>query len=162
MTYDVNLPRMHQAQYPDRCIRCHCDPQGSTLRLWTHMVGWWTAVFLIFGWPVSTTVPACRPCKLQIRLQRLGGWVVMLILSVLFMWFVWPWVKDFVPLAIRKWVAVGMIMICALPFLVWQVLVPPSFDFTAYKNSIDYEFNDHDYAVEFANLNRDADWVKVD
>jgi hypothetical protein len=43
----------------------------------------------------------------------------------------------------------------------WQVLVPPRFDFTAYKESIDYEFKDHDWAVEFANLNCSAQWVKV-
>ena len=86
----------------------------------------------------------------------------MLLLSFIFMWFVWPMVDDFVPKVVRKWVAVGMLMICALPFFIWQLIVPPCFDFTAYQQSIDYEFKDHDYAVEFANLNRHADWVKVD
>ncbi|MFN6401877.1 MAG: hypothetical protein ACK449_18465 [Planctomycetota bacterium] len=162
MTYDVNLPRDHQPVYPNRCVRCHCDPQGNSIVLWTHMVGWWTFLLLFFGWPVSTTVPACRSCKLQIRVQRLGLWIFMLLLSFIFMWFVWPMVDDFVPKVAGKWVAVGMIMICALPFFIWQLIVPPCFDFTAYQQSIDYEFKDHDYAVEFANLNRHADWVKVD
>ena len=49
MTYDINLPRAHRAVYPNRCVRCQCDPQGSSIRLWTDMIGWWTAVLLIFG-----------------------------------------------------------------------------------------------------------------
>jgi hypothetical protein len=32
---------------------------------------------------------------------------------------------------------------------------------TAYADSVDYEFTSKDYAVDFATLNIDAAWVKV-
>jgi hypothetical protein len=35
------------------------------------------------------------------------------------------------------------------------------FDITAYAESVDYEFTSKDYAVDFATLNIDAAWVKV-
>ena len=36
------------------------------------------------------------------------------------------------------------------------------FDITVFADSVDYEFKSKDYAVEFAVLNIDAEWVKVD
>ncbi|KAA5538019.1 hypothetical protein FYK55_27770 [Roseiconus nitratireducens] len=158
---DINLPRRHHARYPARCVRCGGDHQGRKMRLWTHTIGWWTAVFWIFGWGFTTRAPACKKCARLIRAQRVGGLLLTLLVAGMFMTFVWPHVDDFVAHALRKWVALGLILICLTPYIFWEIVFPPAIDITAYKNSVDYEFRDPEYAFEFADLNADADWVRI-
>ncbi len=157
----VKLPRSHRAVYPNRCVRCNGDPAGNTVRLLTHTIGWWTFVFLTFGWFFSTKVPACKSCRIWIRTQRVGRWLIVLALSFAFMWLVWPYVKDFISIPFRHWVAVAMLLVCASPYILWEIFFPPCIDITAYRDSVDYEFQSPDYAYEFADLNQDANWVKI-
>ena len=56
----------------------------------------------------------------------------------------------------------GMFIISILPLVAWEIFFPPAFDITAYKESVDYEFRDRDYAHDFAELNSDAEWVKIE
>ena len=131
------------------------------MRLWTHTIGWWTAVFWVFGWVFTTNVPACRSCGWKIRVQRIGGVVVTFAVAILFMIYLWPHVEDFVARPIRKWVAMGLILLCLMPHFLWELLWPPAIDITAYKDSVDFGFRDADYAYDFADLNDDAEWVKI-
>lgn len=158
---DVNLPRAHPAVYPKRCVRCGGDHQGHNIRLWTHTIGWWTVVFWMFGQGFTTRPPACRKCALPIRIHRIGGTVLGLMVAVLFMIFVWPQLDDFVARSLRKWVALGLVMVCFSPYLLWESIFPPAIDITAFKDSVDYEFRDEDFAHEFAELNRHAKWVEI-
>jgi hypothetical protein len=48
-----------------------------------------------------------------------------------------------------------------VPQFIFEVFFAKPFDLTAYADSVDYEFTSKDYAVEFAALNMDATWVKV-
>ena len=84
-----------------------------------------------------------------------------LTVAVLFMTFLWPHVDDFVARPVRKWVAMGMILICLAPHFLWELLFPPAIDITAYKNSVDYEFKSCEFAHDLAELNRDAEWVRI-
>ena len=161
LSTEVNLPRNHPARYPNRCVGCGENFCTSKLRLWTHTIGWWTAIFWIPGWGFSTQVPACRACGWKIRMQRIGGLLVAFAIAGLFLAFVWPHIDDFIPRALRKWVAVLLILICLLPYVLWETFWPPSIDITAFSNSVDYEFRDAEYAYEFAELNEDAEWVKI-
>ncbi len=83
-------------------------------------------------------------------------------IAAVFMLFVWPHVDDFVARPVRRWVAMGLILICLAPYLVWETFFPPSIDITAFSESVDYEFRDSAYAHEFAELNRDAEWIKIE
>lgn len=94
-------------------------------------------------------------------MQRVGGLLVAFTIAGLFLAFVWPHIDDFIPRALRKWVAVLLILICLLPYVLWETFWPPSIDITAFSNSVDYEFRDAEYAYEFAELNEDAEWVKI-
>ena len=162
LSTDVNLPRNHPASFPSVCVRCGEDPANKTVRLWTHTLGWWTWVPWMFGRGFTTDVPACASCRWRIRLQRVGGLIITLAVAAAFMFLVWPYFGDLVARPIRKWVAMGSIFVCLTPYLLWETFFPPSIDITAYSNSIDYEFRDSDYAYEFAALNDDAAWVKID
>ena len=55
----------------------------------------------------------------------------------------------------------GMILLCSAPYFLWEVFFPPTIDITAFKDSVDYEFADEDYAHDFAMLNGEAEWVDV-
>jgi hypothetical protein len=52
-------------------------------------------------------------------------------------------------------------LICLLPQVIFEVFYAKPFDVTAFAESVDYEFTSKDYAIDFAVLNRDAKWVKV-
>jgi len=78
LSTDVNLPKKHEAIFPERCVRCGCDPEGRSIRVWTSSIGWWTAVFWMFGRGFTARIPACRSCGWRIRVQRVGGiWVFL-------------------------------------------------------------------------------------
>lgn len=66
---------------------------------------------------------------------------------------IWPHLDEFVNRAIRKWVAVGLVAICLLPYWLWEVFFPPIIDITSYTENVDYEFRNAEYAYEFAELN---------
>ena len=55
----------------------------------------------------------------------------------------------------------GLALVCLLPQFMFEVFFAKPFDMTAYADSVDYEFTSKDHAVEFATLNCDAEWVKV-
>jgi len=116
----------------------------------------------MFGRGFTMHAPACAGCAWRIRFQRVGGLMLTLAVAALFMVFVWPNIDDFVATAIRKWVAMGLIFVCLAPYLLWETFFPPSIDITAYTESVDYEFRDSDYASDFAALNDDAEWVKIE
>lgn len=47
-------------------------------------------------------------------------------------------------------IGVASVMIGMSPWILWQAFNPPVFDMTAYRTSVDYEFNSFEYAFEFA------------
>ena len=161
LSTEVNLPRSHHARYPPRCVRCGADPQRRTVLIWTHTIGWWTAVFWIFGWGFSTRPPACASCAWQIRLQRVGGLLLTLLVTGLFLTFIWPLLDGFVPRLVRNWVALVLVLACLTPYFLWEVFFPPAIDITAYRKSVDYQFKDAIYAYDFAELNDEAEWVRI-
>lgn len=83
------------------------------------------------------------------------------VIAAVFMIFLWPQVDDFVARSLRKWVALGLIIVCLSPYFLWEIIYPPAIDITAFKDSVDYEFRDADFAYEFAELNSDAEWVRI-
>ena len=161
LSTDVKLPRDHAARFPTKCVECGEDPATSTVRLWTHTLGWWSWVLAAFGSGVTVTAPACVECGWRIRIQRIGGVLVTAIIALAFLFLIWPYVEDLVARPIRKWVALGLCLICLAPYIAWEIFFPPSFEITAYAKSIDYEFRDEEYAMEFAELNDDAEWVEI-
>jgi hypothetical protein len=53
----------------------------------------------------------------------------------------------------KRWLALGIALLCMLPWFVWETVFPRPIDLTAYAQSVNYEFRDEDYAEEFAELN---------
>ena len=104
LSTDVNLPKKHEAIFPERCVRCGCDPEGRSIRIWTSSIGWWTAVFWMFGRGFTARIPACRSCGWRIRVQRVGGLICVVVFGFFFLVLVRPYLERFLPRALRKWV----------------------------------------------------------
>lgn len=158
---DVNLPRSHVAQFPNRCVVCgHDDPQ-SHVRLITGTLGWWTWLLWWFGKPFVVKAPACTGCAWKLHGLRFISLIATISITVVVLWLVWPQLKDSVPPGVHKWAMMGLALVCLLPQVVFEVFYAKPFDITAYAESVDYEFTSKDYAIDFAMLNDDAAWVKV-
>ena len=48
-----------------------------------------------------------------------------------------------------------------MPIIILEVIWPRIFDITTRKNSVDYEFSDSDYGLEFYELNKE-NVIKLD
>jgi len=162
MSIDVNLPRSHPARFPDRCVVCGRDGPQSHARIVTGTLGWWTWVVWWWGGPFMVKAPACPGCAWKLQGKRGASVLVTILLAALALFLVWPWFKDTVPPGLRRWAMMGLALACILPQIVIEVLYARPFDVTAFADSVDYEFTSHLYAAEFAVLNMDAAWVKID
>jgi hypothetical protein len=161
LTTDVNLPKSHKARFPDKCVVCGRPSPESTVRLITGTMGWWTWLLWHFGWPFTVKAPACTFCAWRLYAGRLVSLLITIALCVITLWLVWPLFSDQVPRPARKWAMMGLILVCSSPYFIYQVFFPQPFDITAKSESVDYEFRDGDMAYEFAELNQDAEWVKI-
>tara|TARA_Y100000385_G_scaffold98275_1_gene101648 strand:+ start:1311 stop:1574 length:264 start_codon:yes stop_codon:yes gene_type:complete len=85
--------------------------------------------------------------------SRYASWVITL---------TWPQVTEFVPENLRKWAAVGLILVSLLPLFLFSISHPPVFDITAPHDSVDHECRRSDYANSFPNLNENAKWVTIE
>ena len=162
LSTDVNLPKAHNARFPNRCVVCGCADPGSTVRLITGSIGWWTWLLWMFGNPFSVKAPACTWCGLRLHLNRLVSLLITLGLIAVAFVYLWPLVSDEFPRLARKWIMMGMALLCLVPQVIYELFFPHPFDITAHANSVDYEFGDAVMAYEFAKLNEDAAWVKIE
>ena len=162
LSTDVNLPKDHAARFPDRCVVCGGGSPASTVRLVTGTIGWWTWLLWIFGKPFTVRAPACKFCAWRLHLQRFLGFLGTIVLLVVVFLLLWPLVSDYLPRTGRRWFMMIFGVVCLIPYCLVEAFFPKPFDITAFRDSVDYEFRDKVMAYEFAQLNEDAAWVKIE
>ena len=106
--------------------------------------------------------PACALCGWWLHLRRIASLLIMIALIVPVAWFLWPLVPAELPRIARRLIMMVSALLCLAPYFLWKAFFPPPFGITSYSDSVDYEFRDMDMACEFAQLNEDADWVKLE
>lgn len=79
---------------------------------------------------------------------------MFVILAFLVLMVIAPLISPHVPGPMRKWALMISSLVCLSPFFLWEVLFPPAIELTAYSETVDYEFRDETYAVEFGLLNQ--------
>jgi hypothetical protein len=149
---DVNLPRDVEPIFPDRCIRCGAAGPERRIRIWTSTVSVWSILSLLFSRPFSVRVPLCRACAPRMRMARFARLILTLGLAAAGV-AVAVWVLGSYEGPGRRYMAIGIAIVCMLPFFAWETVFPPPIDLTAYSATVDYEFADPAYAREFAQLN---------
>lgn len=152
ISIDFNLPKDHPARFPDRCVECGRERPDGVYRASTHAIGWWTWLFWSRGRRFEVDVPACTGCSARLRRQRWGRFAVGLVVTIVGVSLAMYLLGTFTS-PLRKWLAMGIALLCLLPVVLWESLVPLAIDLTAYSETIDYEFRDAAYAYEFAALN---------
>lgn len=165
LSTEVNLPRNHVAQYPNRCVVCGKHKPDSFVRIITSTMGWWLILlWWWWGWfkPFKTRVPACKRCVWRFHFRRFGSLAAVLLIAVIVMLYVWPHWQTIAPRFGKKYVAVGVIILFIVPVVLFDVFLPPRMDVSVFSTNVDYEFADAEYARDFAAMNKDADWVKLD
>ena len=109
-------------------------------------------MFWVHGVRFSVEVPACEPCRHQMIRQR---WVRLFFCGIFAV--VGISVADYVLASLRgpvkRWLALGIALLCMLPWFAWELVFPRPIDLTAYADRVVYEFRDEAYAQEFAELN---------
>jgi hypothetical protein len=161
LSTDINLPRAHAARFPNRCVVCDKLGPASHVRLMTGTLGWWTWLLWWWGKPFVVKAPACGGCGWKLHGLRLLSLCVTIAIGAAMLWLIWPTVKDMVPRGLQKWAMMGLALVCLVPKLIFDIFYAKPFEITAYADNVDYEFASQDYAVKFAMLNIDAEWVKV-
>ena len=71
-----------------------------------------------------------------------------------------PYFSDWSELT-RKLAVGGIVLLIIMPIIILEVIWPRIFDITTRKNSVDYEFSDSDYGLEFYKLNKE-NVIKLD
>jgi len=148
----INLPREMEAAFPDRCIRCGAAGPERRIRIWTSTVSVWSVLSLLFSRPFSVRVPVCRACAPRLRIARLVRLILTLGIAAAGV-AVALWVLESYDGPGRRYLGIGIAVVCMLPFFAWEAFFPPPIEITAYSRSVDYEFADDAYATEFAHLN---------
>lgn len=153
LSTDVSLPKSQEPVFPDKCIVCHAESPGNTVKIGTNSVSWSSVLLWWFGSWYRVKVPACKTCAFRLQARRQGAMVVCLILTAVVVFFLAPWLTPLVAKPLRRWVLMIGVLLCLSPFFLWEVLFPPAFEMTAFTDSVDYEFRDANYAEQFMELN---------
>jgi hypothetical protein len=148
----IKLPRDVEARFPERCVRCGAPAPERRIRLWTTTISVASVMSLLFCRPFSVRVPVCRTCAPRLRMARLMRLIVTLGLIVAGVTAA-IWLLGSYDGPGRRYLAVGIALLCIVPFFMLEAFFPPPIDVTAYSKTVDYEFADEEYADEFARVN---------
>ena len=152
LSTDVKLSKDVQPVFPDRCVSCDRDQPDENIKICTHSIGWHTLLFWSFGKRFCVNVPVCFQCKKSMRMQRFFSLLINFLFIVIGV-YVAVYLLDSYEGSFKKWLVMGIAVICILPLITWEIFFPPSIELTAYSETVDYQFKNSDYAEEFAEFN---------
>lgn len=159
---EVNLPRSHVPRFPDRCVACGCSGPGSLTRISAGKIGGWgTWLFWWLQRPFIVRAPACNWCGWKLHRLRLLSSLITISIAVVALWYLWPYLGQHVPRALRPVAGTALVALFLMPLWVLEALFASPFNATVHPESVDYEFTAKDYALEFVMLNSDAEWIRV-
>jgi hypothetical protein len=157
---EVKLPRSHRARFPDRCVVCGAASPNSTMRLKTRISSWWSWLPWYCGESVAVSVPACDHCRRHLRVQQFLDILLLFVIGGGAVWLAWPYVGGLRHRR-QKYVLFGIALAATMPLLIWRAFHPYPIALSANTKGLTYEFRDKGAACEFAELNQDAEWVKI-
>src|SRR5437867_10864857 len=114
LSTDINLPKSRVPVFPDRCVACGQSQPGTTIRICTNAIGWWTFAFWMFGWRFCVDVPACVSCRARMLsqkwLSRILTWGLAFIGVALAGYLLAAYQGPF-----KRWLALGIALTFMLP-----------------------------------------------
>jgi hypothetical protein len=149
MVFTVEIPKDKTPRFPSACVACNAESPGTTLRLYTHAIGWWTALFA-FGPLHHVDVPTCKRCKRRLLASRALRFLFMCACLVAAMGLTARFTEG---MEWRKLYVLGAALLAVLPWLAVNFFFPAAVDVTAYDKKVEFDFRDDEYAQEFAEMN---------
>jgi hypothetical protein len=153
---DITLPKGITPVFPDLCIVCHAPPDSTTTIAQNSQhfaLTFFFPILLFFGWS-RTEVPICRGCKPRFYFQRWGRtaicWGILFAVAAI----AWPHFAGWGRL--NKKIALGGIALVAIvPYVMFELFWPRSFDTMADGDEVTYQFGSETYAKLFYLRNRE-------
>lgn len=147
---DVNVPRLIKPEFPDCCVVCEEKPD-STAKIIQNSVNPLAAflmpIMLVFGWS-RVEFPICYGCKSRFYFQRWGRsaicWAIMIIAVPLVMPYFAQWDRMTRRLAVG-----GIVILIMIPWIMFEIFFPRSFDTTAGSSKVSYEFRSRALGMKF-------------
>ncbi len=150
---DVRLPRDREPVFPDRCVSCGRGEPGATFRVRHRPIRWFSVMTIAPGGRRHVVhAPACDPCADRMGNRRIVSTVITIALVLLGVFLV-VWLLGEYDGPMRKLLGIAGALVALSPWILIEVFWPPAFDTTVFKDEVDYEFLDAEYADEFESLN---------
>ena len=164
MSFDAPIKpkRSCQPVFPDRCVVCHAERPGSTIRITSTSVHWLESVAKRVSRLSSIHVPACALCRRRAQIRSLartfllvGGLAVSIAIGLMLADALvgpGPRSKGSTHYAVGGVISV----LCYLPFVALNLLfLREPMHYTVSADAVEYDFSHWMLAKEFAELNRE-------
>ena len=153
--WDVKIPKSRAPKFPPICVGCAGAPT-TTVKVQQDAIGWWSLVRFGNIYGVATgrrvDVPACDACarrlRWELRRREVIQWALAIATVMIGFWLFAGWDGMMKRIAI-----LGLVVVVAIPYLVWDQLYPPTVDITVTDSNITFHFADRAYADQFASEN---------
>jgi hypothetical protein len=153
MAVTVNMPKDVAPEFPDRCISCGQIQPNWHFRVCTHAIGWWTIALWSYGKKFCVEVPVCEHCNHDMRRQKRVRTIFTWAFGIVGVCVAFYVLAEYTQTFWGGWLAMAIGLVFLSPVMLWEWHFPPALDLTAYSESVDYDFRDPEYALEFACLN---------
>lgn len=154
--YTITLGLYDKPRFPKRCVVCSGSRPDSKMGVGDFIHSWFSFMTdLPEGWG-EVRAPVHNRCKWQFRLRRWLTRLVYLSLVVVLYWQFGNWFEAQLP---RPLSSLGMKVIFTIMLIpvifVEHWICPPRFDVTFFEETVDFDFVDMHYAMEFREKNKE-------
>ena len=154
LSTDVRLHRDRGPVFPDRCVACGRGQPDASFRIRRRPTRWLSVLTALPGGRrTEVHAPACAPCVARMTSRRVVSLVVTILLVTLGVFLALGALGSYDG-PFKKPLGIGGALLALVPWILVEVLWPPVFDITVFRDTVDYEFADADYADEFEAMNR--------
>jgi len=155
MSETVILPKNLEPKFPDRCLVCRQKENIGPVPVKGEAAGMSGYVKWIAGRSGRLMVPAHAGCAKKLR--RRAFWrnigVLVLFTALPIAWFAMRVNGIQMPFEFNKLTLCVAAVILFIPIVIAETLLPAAFEFREGERIVTFEFEDQDYAEEFARLN---------
>lgn len=156
MSTDVRINRSAEPRFPNMCVYSGEPNPDSHLLIVANAQSTLLCViapiFLLFGW-YRVRVPIMKRHRAKYYLGTIGRDAALALASIVaYSPFAGLFQEDD---PLRNYKVLGLLLLVAVPWILFEVLVPRCVDVEARGNWIEYSFKSHQYAERFRFLNSD-------
>jgi uncharacterized membrane protein (DUF485 family) len=155
LSSDVTLRKDAVPKFPDRCVVCLESAGGRSLKIAESSINGLITLYFPFLWLLGfrkIAVPVCDGCTWRFLRQRWSRTVFAWVLVVVAVFLVAPHFDE-LSRFLRRLVVGGVVLVLAMPYILFETFFPRFFGVSVKANCVDYEFASAEYARQFKSAN---------